>query len=109
MKTKSLLILLLILIIATLSGCGSGTDSSDSGYSKITAKEAKEMMDNDSFVTILDVRTEEEYKTGHIEGAILIPDTGTFPVGTSNNSLKCIGAASGMIPTLSDRMIRTIL
>ncbi|WMJ87959.1 rhodanese-like domain-containing protein [Anaerocolumna sp. MB42-C2] len=75
MKTKYLLILLLILITTTLSGCGRENDSSYSGYSKLTAKEAKEMMDDDSSITILDVRTEEEYKTGHIEGAILIPDT----------------------------------
>ncbi|MGB8451788.1 MAG: rhodanese-like domain-containing protein [Anaerocolumna sp.] len=75
MKYKNLLIVLLILIIITLSGCGTDKDSSDSGYTKITAKEAKEMMDQDSTITILDVRTEEEYNTGHIEGAILIPDT----------------------------------
>lgn len=71
-----LLVSLLILIIGgTLSGCATKSDSSDSGYSKITTKEAKEMIDKDSSITILDVRTEEEYNTGHIEGAILIPDT----------------------------------
>lgn len=75
MKSKNLLILFLILIITTLSGCSSKQDSSAPGYSIITAKEAKEMMDQDSTITILDVRTEEEYNTGHIEGAIFIPDT----------------------------------
>jgi predicted sulfurtransferase len=75
MKNKNFLILFLILIISTLSGCSSKHDSSAPGYSKITAKEAKEMMDQDSTITILDVGTEEEYNTGHIDGAILIPDT----------------------------------
>jgi rhodanese-related sulfurtransferase len=75
MKSKNLLILFLILIITTLSACSSKDDTSASEYSKITAKEAKERMDKDSAITILDVRSEEEFNTGHIEGAILIPDT----------------------------------
>lgn len=75
MKNKRILTLLLTLIITTFGGCSNENDSSESGYSKIIAKEAKEMMEADSSITILDVRTEEEYNTGHIEGAILIPDT----------------------------------
>jgi rhodanese-related sulfurtransferase len=75
MKIKLILFLLLTLILATLSGCSTDNNSSDLNYSKITAKEAKEMMEDNSSVTILDVRTEEEYNTGHIEGALLIPDT----------------------------------
>ena len=75
MKRKNLLILLLIFIISILSACSSQDDTSASKYSKITAKEAKEMMDKNSDITILDVRSEEEFNTGHIEGAILIPDT----------------------------------
>ncbi len=42
-------------------------------YVKLTPEEAKEMIDNED-VIILDVRTEEEYRQGHIEDAILIPD-----------------------------------
>ncbi len=42
-------------------------------YIKLTPEEAKEMIDNED-VIILDVRTEEEFRQGHIEGAILIPD-----------------------------------
>ncbi len=75
MKDRRLWILFLILIITTLSGCSSKHDNSAPGYSKITAKEAKDMMDKDSAITILDVRTEEEFNTGHIDSAILIPDT----------------------------------
>lgn len=43
-------------------------------YKKITAEEAKEMMDTQE-VIILDVRTQAEYDEGHIEGALLIPNT----------------------------------
>lgn len=42
-------------------------------YIKLTSEEAKEMIDNED-VIILDVRTEEEFRQGHIEDAILIPD-----------------------------------
>lgn len=75
MKNKKLLILLLILITATLSACSTINNTSATDYTKITAEEAKEMMNEDSSITILDVRTEEEFKTEHIEGAVLIPDT----------------------------------
>ena len=44
-------------------------------YVKITAEEAKQIMDSEEGYVILDVRTQEEYDQGHIPGAILIPDT----------------------------------
>ena len=48
------------------------------GYQKISAEEAKEMMEKDEYSVILDVRTLDEYNEGHIEGAILL----------SNNEIK---------------------
>lgn len=47
--------------------------TSESAYHKISAKEAKEMMDTQD-VIIVDVRTQEEYDEGYIENAILIPN-----------------------------------
>ncbi len=41
-------------------------------YVNITGDEAKRMLDTED-VTLLDVRTENEYKAAHIEGATLIP------------------------------------
>ncbi|MBH1939389.1 rhodanese-like domain-containing protein [Mobilitalea sibirica] len=41
---------------------------------KITAEQAKEMMDQQEDIIILDVRTTQEFNSGHIEGAVLIPD-----------------------------------
>jgi rhodanese-related sulfurtransferase len=44
------------------------------GYEQITAEEAKAMMDRGEADIILDVRTTDEFETGHIEGAVLLPD-----------------------------------
>lgn len=47
--------------------------TNESSYHKISAEEAKEMMDTQE-VIIVDVRTQAEYNEGHIENAILIPN-----------------------------------
>lgn len=76
MSLKVLLVLSLV-IITTLTGCSatnSPSETNNTSYSKISSNEAKEMMDDDSDIIILDVRSQEEYDSGHIEGAILIPD-----------------------------------
>lgn len=43
------------------------------GYGDITIEQAKSLIESKPFLIILDVRTQEEYDSGHIEGAILIP------------------------------------
>lgn len=43
-------------------------------YQQITAEQAKESMDSDEHIIVLDVRTEEEYQNGHIPGAVLLPN-----------------------------------
>jgi rhodanese-related sulfurtransferase len=43
-------------------------------YRKITAEEARQIMDNGDSYVLLDVRTASEFNESHIEGAILIPD-----------------------------------
>lgn len=58
-----------------LTGCGG--NGSDSSYQQITQEEAKEMMDTEE-VIILDVREQDEYDSGHIPDAVLLP------VGTIN-------------------------
>lgn len=45
----------------------------ETAYHKISAAEAKEMMDQ-SEVTIVDVRTLQEYQEGHVPGAVNIPN-----------------------------------
>ncbi|MGI6012997.1 MAG: rhodanese-like domain-containing protein [Oscillospiraceae bacterium] len=57
-------------LLLLVAGCGgNGTDGS---YQQITQEEAKEMMDTEE-VIILDVREQDEYDSGHIPGAVLLP------------------------------------
>ena len=44
-----------------------------SGAERITAQEAKARMEKNPHAIVLDVRTEAEYKGGHIKGAVLLP------------------------------------
>ncbi len=54
--------------VILLLACGAG------GYKNIDAKEAKALLDgNRGDVFLLDVRTKQEFKEGHIDGAFLIP------------------------------------
>ena len=59
-----------LLALFLLTGCG-GT-AADDAYQQITQEEAKEMMDTQE-VIILDVREQDEYDSGHIPGAVLLP------------------------------------
>lgn len=71
---KGFLIMLLISTIA-LTGCNiSNNIDNNTEYKKINAEEAKAMIDRED-VIILDVRTQEEYDSGHIENAVLLPVT----------------------------------
>ena len=60
----------LLLALLLLTGCG-GNDA-DGSYQQITQEEAKEMMDTQE-VIILDVREQDEYDSGHIPSAVLLP------------------------------------
>lgn len=59
-------------LVLLLGACG-GTPQENSAYHKITAEEAKEQMDEGG-VTVVDVRTPEEYASGHIQGAVNLPN-----------------------------------
>lgn len=50
------------------------TPTKESILEKISAEKAKEMIDAKDELLILDVRTQEEFEEGHIDGAILIAD-----------------------------------
>lgn len=74
MKKLGILMLVVIILVA---GCSSQEKAKEKAVSvnKITAAEAKVMIDGGEDLVILDVRTQEEYDEGHIENAVLIPDT----------------------------------
>lgn len=61
---------LLLCLLLLLAGCG-GT-ASNTSYHQITQEKAKEMMDTQE-VIILDVREQDEYDSGHIPDAVLLP------------------------------------
>ena len=67
-------ILPLFLLLLLLTGCGgtASNASSESDYQQISQEEAQEMMDTQD-VIILDVREQDEYDSGHIPGAVLLP------------------------------------
>ena len=66
----------LLLAVMMLTACGQDKENNQGAvYVNITAEEAKEIMDTEEGYVILDVREQDEYDTGHISGAILIPYT----------------------------------
>ena len=58
----------------TTDGTETTEDPSKTGYVHITQKLAAEMMTRDDGHVVVDVRREDEYESGHIPGAILIPN-----------------------------------
>ena len=70
MKKICVLILSFLLLV---TGCGNNEVKEEAVYVNITGEEAKEIMDTESEYVILDVREQDEYDEGHIEGAVLIP------------------------------------
>lgn len=75
--------ILISIIVVTLliTGCKSEetnnditTDQEKPGYQKITADKAMEMMETEEGYIIVDVRTQDEYLSGHIAQAICIPN-----------------------------------
>ncbi|MCR5688877.1 MAG: rhodanese-like domain-containing protein [Clostridiales bacterium] len=71
---KPILIIISMLCLLLLTGCGAREQDEAYHFVSVSAEEAKEIMDTQWEYVILDVRTQEEYDEGHIEGAILIPD-----------------------------------
>lgn len=68
---KTFVPILLLIVAILLTGCSGDTGSETPDYKKITPDEALEMMNENSL--ILDVRTAEEFATGHIPNAVLLP------------------------------------
>ena len=64
--------ILIILVILFLAGCSQ--EVSKAGYKQISTEEAVTMMSEEANYIILDVRTPEEYESGHIKDAINIPN-----------------------------------
>lgn len=73
---KRFLVVLASLLLL-LTGCGGSSDA----YTQISQEEAKNMMDTQQ-VIVLDVREQDEYDSGHIPNAVLLP-VGTIDEDTA--------------------------
>lgn len=65
-------LLLLVMSMLLLGGCQSGANSAVP-YRSITPEEAYALMQKEPGCVILDARTPEEYASGHVPGAVLLP------------------------------------
>lgn len=79
-NTKRYLVPVLLIVSLMLTGCGGASQSEAvpavlASAKKISSAAAREIMDSGNDFFLLDVRTQEEYDTEHIDGAVLIPDT----------------------------------
>ncbi len=86
MKITALLLTLILCLTAALCGCTaqdqpapdtaapSATAQEDAPYTQIDAAQAARLMQTEKDYILLDVRTEEEYKAGHIPNAVCIPN-----------------------------------
>ena len=66
--------LIALLCLLCFVGCGQQEEVTVNTYQQISAQEAKNIMDSGKDHVIIDARTEEEFATGHIKNAILIPE-----------------------------------
>ena len=78
MNKKARLILLTAFVLL-LTACSSGCQAMDEedmvrSYTMISQDQAKEMMEKEDGHIIIDVRRVDEFETGHIPGAVCIPN-----------------------------------
>lgn len=65
--------ILSIFSLLLISSCD-GEPTNSISYERITAEQAKALMDTEQNYIIIDARTQSEFDEGHIPGAILIPE-----------------------------------
>ncbi len=71
---KSIFLIGTLLIVSIMAlGCSNDNEESEAIVNKINAEVAMEMMESGDDFILVDVRTQEEYDEGHIEGALLLP------------------------------------
>ena len=83
---KIYLFTFIILVLFAFAACSTDTTPATDGnatenttsaaitYEQITPEEAKSIMDSDAEYILIDARNDEEFATGHIAGAIMIPE-----------------------------------
>ena len=88
----------LMMLTLLLTGCAMPRASAN-GYRHISMDEAVRLMAQENNYIILDVRTREEYESGHIPGAICVPNETIFqsdiPELPDKNQLILVYCRSG--------------
>ena len=79
MSNRRWVFIIMAALLLLLTACSSSPQVMDGedmvrSYTQISQEEAKQMMEQDGTQIIVDVRTQEEYDSGHIPGAICIPN-----------------------------------
>lgn len=69
---KHIMLLAILSSALLLTGCIG--EQAKAAYRRVSAEEAQQIMKNESGYRIVDVRTPEEYASGHIPNAICIPN-----------------------------------
>lgn len=77
-KRFQTVIILAVIGALCMNGCQTDVPSeemkaAETAYMKISAEDAKEIMDSTDDFVLIDVRENDEYAGGHIAGALLIP------------------------------------
>ena len=73
-KTALFKMIPFIVLLCFLPGTSCSASQKATSFTRISMEEAKSMMELDDGHVIVDVRTAEEYTSGHIPGAICIPN-----------------------------------
>ena len=63
-----------IILIVALIIFGCAESNPQTSYRQVSSDEAQELMEKSSNYVILDVRTQQEFESGHISGATCIPN-----------------------------------
>ena len=92
---KSVCLILVLLIAVLLAACQNRKEENKmeknaKGYYEITQENAKEIMDSEKDILIIDVREEDEYNESHIKDALLLPLSVLYSEEAENSAKKVI-------------------
>ena len=91
-------IIIVVMIMILVSGCNSNNnevDNTTNSINSITTKEVNTIVKEEKDYIIIDVRTKEEYESGHIKGAINIPVDDINSIDIDKNKRIIVYCKSG--------------
>ena len=94
---------LLLTLCTGVTACAAPPAGPDAGFTPISPQKAKEMMDAGQELLILDVREQDEYDSGHIPGAKLLPLSTIRPASAAQIIRRCAADLEGMASSVPVR------